>query len=303
MAWASPRTWIAGETVTATIMNQHVRDNLNVVSTSFVKGGAWASASGLSSADACAVWYCDHAATLTSVKAIRKGGTGATINARRVRPAAAVGKFFQVDGSAGPAYVDDTTDINNATAADVLPFPASEDTSDYCLFGFASKFRALRYVISTAGTAITATAWEYWNGSTWAGISSVATLTDGGSSTGTTTAFQATASAVPYETSWTTAALTNWATAVINGSAALYWVRCKIATGAYTVNPILTQAWIIEGGDCLASDLSLTTKDEWMDGSTVYNTSFAVGDSLEVILRSVTASPTEVAIQCGMTLA
>ena len=88
------------------MMNSHVRDNLNVIASAFVKGGAWESASGLSSASAAHVWYCDHAATLNNIKAIRKGGTGATINARKVRPAAAVGKFFQVDGSAGPAYVE-----------------------------------------------------------------------------------------------------------------------------------------------------------------------------------------------------
>jgi hypothetical protein len=285
-------------------MNAQIRDNMNVIATAFVKGGAWVSANGLTAADVAAVWYCDHPATLTSVKGIRKGGTAATINARRVRPAAAVGAFFQVDGSGGPSYVDDTTDINSAAAGDVLPFPASEDTSDYCLFGFASKFRALRYVIATAGTAVTATAWEYWNGSTWVAISSVATITDGGSSSGATTAFQATASAVPYETSWTGTGLTNWATVAING-ATLYWVRVKIATGAYTINPILTQAWVIEGGDVLASDLSLTTKDEWMDGGTPVagHASFAIGDSLEVVMLSVTGSPTEVGIQCGFSVA
>ncbi len=33
MAWAVPRTWSAGELVTASIMNQHVRDNFNAFST------------------------------------------------------------------------------------------------------------------------------------------------------------------------------------------------------------------------------------------------------------------------------
>ena len=31
MAWVAPRTWTAGETVTAALMNQHVRDNLNAL--------------------------------------------------------------------------------------------------------------------------------------------------------------------------------------------------------------------------------------------------------------------------------
>lgn len=31
MAWTSPRTWVAGETVTAALLNTHVRDNLKAI--------------------------------------------------------------------------------------------------------------------------------------------------------------------------------------------------------------------------------------------------------------------------------
>lgn len=31
--WVTPRTWTAGELVTASIMNAHVRDNLNALKT------------------------------------------------------------------------------------------------------------------------------------------------------------------------------------------------------------------------------------------------------------------------------
>jgi len=37
MSWTAPRTWVAAETVTASIMNVHVRDNLKAI------GDAWAS--------------------------------------------------------------------------------------------------------------------------------------------------------------------------------------------------------------------------------------------------------------------
>lgn len=40
MAWTAPRTWTTGEIVTAAIMNVHVRDNLNAVSTHAHTGGA-----------------------------------------------------------------------------------------------------------------------------------------------------------------------------------------------------------------------------------------------------------------------
>lgn len=35
MAWTSPRTWVAGEVVTAALLNTHVRDNLKAI------GDAW----------------------------------------------------------------------------------------------------------------------------------------------------------------------------------------------------------------------------------------------------------------------
>ncbi len=33
MAWTAPRTWVTGETVTAALLNTHVRDNFNVTAT------------------------------------------------------------------------------------------------------------------------------------------------------------------------------------------------------------------------------------------------------------------------------
>lgn len=39
MAWTTPRTWVAGELVTATQMNTHLRDNLNVLKTSIDNNG------------------------------------------------------------------------------------------------------------------------------------------------------------------------------------------------------------------------------------------------------------------------
>lgn len=54
MAWTTPRTWASGESVTSTVMNTHVRDNLNAIvsppyvfvranstSTTLATGGSW----------------------------------------------------------------------------------------------------------------------------------------------------------------------------------------------------------------------------------------------------------------------
>lgn len=39
MAWSSPRTWHAAETVTAVLMNLHLRDNLNILKTPITDAG------------------------------------------------------------------------------------------------------------------------------------------------------------------------------------------------------------------------------------------------------------------------
>ena len=51
MAWTTPRTWADGEIPTAALMNTHVRDNLNAVSTHTHSGAAGDGSAALSSVD------------------------------------------------------------------------------------------------------------------------------------------------------------------------------------------------------------------------------------------------------------
>lgn len=51
----------------------------------------------------------------------------------------------------------------------------------------------------------------------------------------------------------------------------------------------------------LSSALSLTSADTWMDGGTVQNTAYAVGDKLEIMIVSVSGSPDQVAVQVDYT--
>ncbi len=141
-------------------------------------------------------------------------------------------KAWQVDADGGPAYVDETTDFNSATSADVLPFPASEAVGDYFAVGLATKFGKLKLdnAGGTAGVGGTV-AWEYWNGSAWTALSGV---TDG------TTGFTA-AAADGQVVSWTMPA--DWATTSINGSAQLYYVRARV-TQVYTTNPVYDQGFV-----------------------------------------------------------
>jgi len=54
MAWTPPRTWVAGETVTAAMLNAHVRDNLKAITDPWISytptlgGTGWALGNGTS---------------------------------------------------------------------------------------------------------------------------------------------------------------------------------------------------------------------------------------------------------------
>lgn len=41
MAWTSPRTWIAGESLTAALLNTHLRDNMLVTEAALATGGGY----------------------------------------------------------------------------------------------------------------------------------------------------------------------------------------------------------------------------------------------------------------------
>ena len=51
----------------------------------------------------------------------------------------------------------------------------------------------------------------------------------------------------------------------------------------------------------LSSALSLTSADTWMDGGAVQNTAYVADDKLEMMIVTVTGSPTQVAVQVDYT--
>jgi hypothetical protein len=51
----------------------------------------------------------------------------------------------------------------------------------------------------------------------------------------------------------------------------------------------------------LASDLTISSADTWIDGGAVQNTAYAIGDKLEILLTGVSGTPTQVAIQVWFT--
>jgi len=137
-------------------------------------------------------------------------------------------------------YVDETADANDATNANWDIFPATEGTGDAVVIGFSQQFSKVVFdnANGTAGTdgGSLATVWEYWDGSAWTALSGV---TDGTAVGGL--AFTASVSD-GQELTYTIP--TDWATKSENGSALLYYIRCRITAGTYGTNPVYDQGFV-----------------------------------------------------------
>ena len=145
-------------------------------------------------------------------------------------------------------YTDETADINEATANDVVLPPIQITTvGDAAFFGSSGKFGRLRVNVGTA-KAVTGGvfAWQYWNGA-WTALSG---LTDGTNFFGTVGTNNVTFT-VPAD----------WVTNAVNG-VTQYWIRAVVTTlpTVITTAPLGTQAW--EGaGAGTASGASVTGED------------------------------------------
>ena len=51
----------------------------------------------------------------------------------------------------------------------------------------------------------------------------------------------------------------------------------------------------------LVTGVSLVGADVWTDGGVVQNTAYVAGDDLEIVITSITGSPTEISIQVDYT--
>ena len=67
-------------------------------------------------------------------------------------------------------------------------------------------------------------------------------------------------------------------------------------TGAATINARKNGS-----SNHLASSLEMYTRDQWNSGGAVQNTSYTVGDKLEIMVVGVTGLPTQVAVQVDFT--
>lgn len=130
--------------------------------------------------------------------------------------------------AAGPTYVDETADANEATANDWTIFPAGA-AADYAAIGYSQKFKKLTVNVGTAGTGTYTVTWEYWNGA-WTALSGVSDGTTSFKTSGTNDV--------------TFTVPSDWATTSLNGSQPLYYIRALKDTGTVTLAPLGTEAWI-----------------------------------------------------------
>lgn len=168
-------------------------------------------------------------ATIGTVTKLPKSTSTGTIAATSAP--AQISRAWQIDDPAGtPVYVDMTTAINNATAADVTLFPATEATGDQFAVGFTSPIRNLNITFSTVGVGGTVN-YKYWNGTAWTAFGLVTDATTNLTASG----------AIVFQ------APTDWVPRTINGSESLYYLVAEIAT-VYGTNPIGTSAYIDKHG-------------------------------------------------------
>lgn len=166
-------------------------------------------------------WYW-YSATTASTARIMFGTTGTTTSTSMTFTATPAG------GGGGLVFSDITTAAGDGTAGDWSPVSALTTTINEAVYlGHSATFTQLSLYLSVAGAGgSSASAWEYWNGSAWAALT---TTTD------TTASWRA-----PTTASVVFTAPGNWSQTAVNGST-LYWIRSRVTTaGTFTTRPMGT---------------------------------------------------------------
>jgi hypothetical protein len=135
--------------------------------------------------------------------------------------------FTRTRSAAG--YDDFTTAAGDSAVGDVPPTSALVTVQNDALYmGDAATFNAISFNCSTAGTGGTSvSAWEYWNGSSWATLS---TTVDDTTNWRLSTGLQHLTFTAPGD----------WGTTSVDG-VTKYWIRSRVTTaGTFTAKPLLT---------------------------------------------------------------
>ncbi|KKL66695.1 hypothetical protein LCGC14_2142420, partial [marine sediment metagenome] len=131
-----------------------------------------------------------------------------------------------------PAYTDETTEANDASADDITLLPAVPEVEDMYYFGYSSPFDRLILNVGTAGAGSWVIAWEYWNGNTWELLPDLTDGTDAFTTVGTN------------DVAFTQP--TDWMANTINAQGPFYYIRARVDIfTSITTQPLGTQAWIV----------------------------------------------------------
>lgn len=205
-------------------------------------GSAWTALSGVTDGTTAFTATADtYDVTFTVPSDWAKNTVPTSINAYWVRARVAtysalttlpqVGQGWIITDTA--VFVNETTDINSSSTADVPLLSSLPTVGDAVYFGYTAKWTKLRITLSTAMSATLTGLLEYYNGASWTTIPL---------SRDDSTAFSAGTSTylIHFEPP------SDWATVSVNGSAALYWIRFRVsAFTSMTTPPVATQAWVL----------------------------------------------------------
>jgi len=138
--------------------------------------------------------------------------------------------YLQDDGTAFTDYSE--PEANNATADDVITWPATPVADDAIYIGAVDKFPLVEVNVTTAGVAVVLQAvWQYYNGADWAAFIPQGDETYKFGTVAVGSRFIG----IPY--------LSDWAQVAVN-SITRYWIRCRCtAYTSKTTMPIIGQAW------------------------------------------------------------
>lgn len=151
----------------------------------------------------------------------------------------------------GGSLTDETEDARDRTGTnDVTLFPASPVVNtDQYYFGGLTTFTKMKVLVSTAGSGTYVITWEYWNGSSWA------TLT-----TSSADDFKSTGNNLIQFT-----APGDWATTSVNSQGPYYYIRMRWTSGTMTTSPLaenismnVTKYLSFSQDNTISGDLTIT---------------------------------------------
>lgn len=124
----------------------------------------------------------------------------------------------------GASFVDNTPEARSQGGTGFDLFQGPTVNVDEAYIGMGAKFGRAKFVFDTPGiqNAAVTLAWEYWDGSAWAALSSVVDGTVELTADGTVTW------AIPGD----------WVPVAVN-SVTQFWVRVRFTAGSWTTNPLV----------------------------------------------------------------